>query len=168
MDSAITEVCFSQPSKELGTICHAIPYQLALTNNVTSEHDKMVLKLLDKIANWARDKRIVDIYKQKGGWEGWLQVELALLFAGMGGKVTREERIYDTGLGRLRMDLLFKPNPDDQLQYGIELKCQSSGQDELNANTFRDAFKQDLRKVAIGPLVPQEGQNTIMVVLGLG
>jgi hypothetical protein len=148
-------------------------------HSVSDDNNRKVLQMIEKIATWAsHETRIPAIYTQQGGWEGWLQVELAFLIPSkMGGSASREQHIYDPAvLGDQRVDLLWKPlmpgRPD--WQFGIELKCQSLGQDttgphlETKPGAFGNAYLADLKKVAMSALDTNYNKNTVVVVLGFG
>ncbi|KAH6909325.1 hypothetical protein BKA70DRAFT_1222183 [Coprinopsis sp. MPI-PUGE-AT-0042] len=127
---------------------------------------ELCYKCWKKSPDGRQAKKIADIYKQKGGWEAWLQVELALSIPDLlGGTVTREEHIYSNELGDQRVDLLW--NRARQVRYGIELKCQSSGQ-TVDKGGFYSAFVTDLKKICISRLKTAYQLNTVLVMLGFG
>lgn len=59
----------------------------------------------------------------QGGWEGWLQVELAMYLTSKGYDVIRESRIYDNT--NFRADLVLNTILNTNRIIGVEIKCQS-------------------------------------------
>ena len=114
------------------------------------------------ILGWATSKPLLQIYSQKGGWEGWAQVELTVAFQGwLGGSNDREVEVYADGE---RADILNTANNKKTI---FELKCQSTYQDMIQLDRFANAFISDLIKV---DYTPRDGayQNAVRVVLGIG
>ena len=72
----------------------------------------------------------------KGGWEGWLQVEISLGLKNLSlnSDVCREEEIYEGHGNHNRIDIWFKPEGHPHI--GIEIKCRNkntpSHRDENN------------------------------------
>ena len=85
------------------------------------------------IYKWAQSKRgeIEKAFRMKGGWEGWLQVELGLLLANDGREVEREQHVFTTS--SQEADLVIKTAParagDPKSCTIIELKCEGINQD---------------------------------------
>lgn len=84
---------------------------------------------VSQIHQWARSKRaeIGRAFSMKGGWEAWLQVELAFYLEDKygPGSVVREQHVYSDG--SLAVDL-FVTTPDGTRSL-FELKCESVNQD---------------------------------------
>ena len=107
--------------------------------------------MFEQIIKWANSEdiapKIEEAYEQRGGWEGWVQVELAIylkrvfereMYPGSTVKVTREDYIY--GESSDRSDLLLKTTRFGSTFYNaLELKCES----KLGAKSFRTKVKQD-------------------------
>lgn len=83
------------------------------------------------ISDWAVMKKSqmtelgLPFYSQ-GGWEGWVQVELAMYLTSNGYDVIREDRIYQGQ--EYRADLVINSNCADATYHppiAIEIKCQS-------------------------------------------
>ena len=58
----------------------------------------------------------------QGGWEGWLQVELAMFFTGACFDVVREQRAYNDNR---RADLVFNNHIPEVTDMVVEIKCES-------------------------------------------
>ncbi|KAJ3992277.1 hypothetical protein F5050DRAFT_960625 [Lentinula boryana] len=109
--------------------------------------------MMESIVEWANlnGTRLEKAYNQKGGWEGWAQVELASyleqVFGGEGvATVTREDNVYNGN--DQRSDLLIttqKPNGTSFTNM-FELKCESSA----NSGNFRTKVRADCTKIANG------------------
>ncbi|KAJ3730494.1 hypothetical protein EV361DRAFT_550522 [Lentinula raphanica] len=109
--------------------------------------------ILEAIADWgdANHDKIYAAYAQKGGWEGWVQVELAIHlgkhFGGQGQSLTSREQYVYNGTNQ-KCDLLIetaKYNGEHFVNM-FELKCESSG----NANKFRTDVQGDCTKIGNG------------------
>ena len=81
-------------------------------------------------------------FYSQGGWEGWIQVELAMWLTAKGYDVMREERIYDNKY--YRADLVINPNIPNATTIAIEIKCQSI---YSNINTFLKSATNDINKL---------------------
>lgn len=82
--------------------------------------------LISEIVLWMRTRVAplnVQPYYSKGGWEGWVQVELAMWLTSRGYNVIRENRIYDYNY--YRADLIINENVNPNNLIVIEIKCQS-------------------------------------------
>ena len=93
--------------------------------------------------NW---DKIQMIYKQKGGWEGWLQVELAnYLYENYAPAWTieRERQVY-VGSGKKADITLTKMG---QTSHVVELKVESMYQDLLSDTSLFDRLKDDIDKL---------------------
>jgi len=114
-----------------------------------------MIDMIDMIGTWAelRKEDIHKIYEQKGGWEGWMQVELALYLASNYPhiNVRREENVYSNN-PKLRADILFKKRMGWEI---VELKCESLFQDLEGFTRFASTFKNDLIKVHDAQLKPE-------------
>ncbi|KAG4428065.1 hypothetical protein IFR05_016451 [Cadophora sp. M221] len=108
----------------------------------------------DHIAKFLSDRRdrITEERAQKGGWEGWLQVELAsslLRTSGMRYDILREQMIY---AGTERVDIWAKlaAGQEGFPFIGIELKVESEYQVGVN-KTLQNRLKTDILKCNNGP-----------------
>ncbi|MEQ3146772.1 hypothetical protein [Phocaeicola coprocola] len=84
-------------------------------------------QLLQEIATWM-NSRVATLpefgqpFFSQGGWEGWVQVELAMYLTSRGYDVMREDRIYGNSF---RADLVVNPNIVEFRNIAVEIKCQS-------------------------------------------
>ncbi|OBT54824.1 hypothetical protein VE04_05699 [Pseudogymnoascus sp. 24MN13] len=89
------------------------------------------------------------IYPQKGGWEGWMQVNIALgLTQGFPDtKTYREQSVWDGSNERVDLLLLCDGEPTQI----VELKCESFYQDNGSGTfkTFVRAMKKDVAKIVV-------------------
>ena len=75
------------------------------------------------------NKRIYSTYEvnsgllAQGGWECWVQVELAMWLINRGYDVVRESKIYRNNY--LRADLVVNSNIKDVKKIAIEIKCET-------------------------------------------
>lgn len=99
--------------------------------------------------------KIREIYWQKGGWEGWAQVELALAFTQLYPKTNtlREQTVYVGSNKRADLTLMLA----NELTQVIELKVESLWQDQSagGVTNFVTALKADIKKIDINNLDPQ-------------
>ncbi|KAE9984965.1 hypothetical protein BLS_000544 [Venturia inaequalis] len=99
-----------------------------------------------------------------GGWEGWLQVELACALGDWTQQVVREQKVYRNvdGNGReLKTDLkILLPDNDGQF-LSVELKVQSAGQNGTFAKTIFDAYMTKVGRFFKGDI---SGACGIMVI----
>ncbi|KAL0067753.1 hypothetical protein AAF712_005193 [Marasmius tenuissimus] len=90
--------------------------------------------IMNKIVEWgnANGNKIEQAYSFNGGWEGWVQVELAMVMKqtfesenrGATITVTREDPVYGTAQ---RSDLLITTRrPGNNFTNMFELKCEAS------------------------------------------
>lgn len=94
-----------------------------------------VANILKEVEHWTTHAmyQIDSAWKQKGGWEGWAQVEIALAFTekdsdvGEHYEVTREGYPYG---GLHRADIILTPKDAQYRTEVIELKCQSENRTE--------------------------------------
>ncbi|CAN9356377.1 unnamed protein product [Alternaria alternata] len=111
----------------------------------------MAENVLDEIRQWTRDNftstnKIQQIYLQKGGWEGWAQVELALHFTAIGGwNCQREVQVYHDS--QKRADLLLTAEGGPPNTTIIELKTEALWRDAHGVNQFVESMKEDLYKI---------------------
>ncbi|KAL8721811.1 MAG: hypothetical protein Q9181_007628 [Wetmoreana brouardii] len=112
--------------------------------------------IIDRIRFWINNsvsgivpKKIGIAYTQKGGWEGWAQVEIAYLVQVHYPNVTidREVNVY-TGT-RKENDFVIKDNNNVAPIQIVELKCERGTQ---SATEFRESFKDDIRKINEHPI----------------
>lgn len=112
--------------------------------------------LAGSIRNWAaaNAEKLHKAYSYKGGWEGWAQVELAIVLEQDHGAqasyhqnvITREDTVYD-GTAQ-RCDILLTTNQSGIPKWYnfIELKCESSGMQDK----FVGVVEADYAKVSNG------------------
>ncbi|KAJ3738352.1 hypothetical protein DFH05DRAFT_1560828 [Lentinula detonsa] len=106
--------------------------------------------VLERIVEWAEanGEKIQDAYNQKGGWEGWTQVELAFYLKRAFESerygvvtVTREDNVYQGN--NQRFDLLITTRKGaEHFTNMLELKCESIA----NTNNFKAQAKADCTK----------------------
>lgn len=105
------------------------------------------------VSEWFKQKLTTDMipYLSQGGWEGWVQVELAMFCGMLDFDIQREQKIY--GDDRSRVDLLFnnlffQPDNnqahDDLKRIAVEIKCQSVYYD---TSGFINAVNSDICKL---------------------
>lgn len=106
-------------------------------------------ELLSKINDWCNEifSDIPDEalpFFSSGGWEGWLQVELAMRLTWEGYDVVRESQIYDNGK---KADIVFNDNCSDtnHPRIVVEIKCQSIYKD---INSFSGLISKDIDKLS--------------------
>ncbi|KAF5721152.1 hypothetical protein FGLOB1_360 [Fusarium globosum] len=121
--------------------------------------------LIQKIADWAAAKPLQRIYTQKGGWEGYAQVELAMYLQDqLGGDPTREVQVYKDGE---LADILYTPL--NEPGYFIELKCQSLLQDSDNLDSFANRILSDMIKCDPALTARAAGyENMPALAIGIG
>ncbi|KAL9035865.1 MAG: hypothetical protein Q9180_004621, partial [Flavoplaca navasiana] len=112
--------------------------------------------IIDRIGYWLTKsdsdivpKKIGIAYTQKGGWEGWAQVEIAYLVQVRYPNVTidREVNVY-TGT-RKENDFVVKDNNNVTPIQIVELKCERGTQ---SATEFSQSFKDDIEKINNHPI----------------
>ncbi|KAL0067751.1 hypothetical protein AAF712_005191 [Marasmius tenuissimus] len=114
--------------------------------------------MIHDIVEWGNKNgaKIAEAYSFNGGWEGWVQVELAMAmkkafshdFPGYGITVTREDVVYDN---KQRSDLLISTSKAGQhFTNMLELKCETSRVG--GASAFRTAVAADCDKVNKGQI----------------
>ncbi|KAL8780875.1 MAG: hypothetical protein Q9213_006265 [Squamulea squamosa] len=112
--------------------------------------------IIDRIWFWINKsdsdivpKKIHIAYTQKGGWEGWAQVEIAYLVQDHYPNVTidREVNVY-TGT-RKENDFVIRDKKNVTPIQIVELKCERGTQE---ATEFRDSFKDDIKKIINNPI----------------
>ena len=90
-------------------------------------------------------------FLSQGGWESWVQVELAMFCTVNEVDVQREQKIY--GDNSSKVDLLFNDTlipinenltSNNRKRIAVEIKCQSV---YYNEQTFFNAVKNDIRKL---------------------
>ncbi|THU80419.1 hypothetical protein K435DRAFT_874395 [Dendrothele bispora CBS 962.96] len=113
--------------------------------------------IMNAIVDWGNTNgaKLEGAYQLKGGWEGWTQVELALVLKrlfessnpGSTVEVTREDPVY--GGGTQRSDLLITTRKGAQhFTNMIELKCEGIA----NAPAFTGQVNGDCNKVNNGAI----------------
>ena len=93
---------------------------------------------------------------QQGGWEGWLQVELAMFLTAKGYDVVREDKIYNANK---RADLVLNENCATVYRpiIAVEIKCQSI---YINSDDFYKLICDDIEKMKSLP----DGIRGVMLV----
>ncbi|MDG9670896.1 hypothetical protein ONV78_24365 [Hahella sp. CR1] len=106
---------------------------------------------------WAKNKgeEIVRNFMQKGGWEGWAQVELANVFQTLPGdgvvNVEREVHAYQNA--RQAVDIKIT-DVNQQKSFLVELKCESlfasaDSATQQAGNKFYLNFQDDIQKLRL-------------------
>ncbi|KAJ3745982.1 hypothetical protein DFH05DRAFT_901333 [Lentinula detonsa] len=130
---------------------------LAFYTNSSSKHSDLPSPnpVMEKIVDWGNNyvnaQKIAAAYNQKGGWEGWVQVELAIVlqqhFGGDGqATVLREQYVYNGTQQRCDILIDTKKYNGEHFTNMFELKCESSG----NAGNFRTEVEKDCTKIGGG------------------
>lgn len=109
--------------------------------------------IIDQIHWWIQKTdtevpaKIAAAYQQRGGWEGWAQVEIAYTIAIKYPHVAidREVNVYE-GTRKKNDFVIVEGGRPHQI---IELKCERSSQDEA---AFLKAFAEDCGKIHAGPI----------------
>jgi hypothetical protein len=105
-----------------------------------------VAQFVDAVNNWAagRDSSFKYYWPVKGGWEGWIQVDLtAFILSKLPTlEILREQPIYKND--RQKVDLLINADEDPDDQIAVELKAQSFE----NRAAFIKQVVNDLDKLA--------------------
>ncbi|KAH7319077.1 hypothetical protein BKA65DRAFT_94711 [Rhexocercosporidium sp. MPI-PUGE-AT-0058] len=142
-----------------------------MSANLIQVETSQLTGMIKDIATFLNDHRdrIIEARAQKGGWEGWLQVELAsflLRTNGMRYDILREQMIY---VGTERVDIWAQPASGQRgIPFlGIELKVESEYQVGVN-KTLQDRLKTDILKCNNGPKVAfKAGQGTHLYAVGI-
>ena len=93
----------------------------------------------------AKDKQIANAFLQKGGWEGWLQVELSnALNAEFPGQITVQREVVGPFNGQQRVDILATSAVGHPI--AIELKAESIFQSG-NGISIGASARDDFRKI---------------------
>lgn len=100
--------------------------------------------------------KVASIFKQKGGWEGWLQVELAEYIKQNYSSIPllREARIYPN-FPRKSADILMTNIGAEEISpdsYVIELKTEGAYRDATDPWYVFNGVKDDIEKIATGQL----------------
>ncbi|KAL8730547.1 MAG: hypothetical protein Q9166_004001 [cf. Caloplaca sp. 2 TL-2023] len=114
-----------------------------------------ITDILDRIRYWIQSDDKVPLkmeaaYTQKGGWEGWAQVEIAYLVQTKYPNVTidREVNVY-TGTQK-ENDFVIIDNTDaTKPKQIVELKCERGTQKPVE---FRKSFMNDITKINTLPI----------------
>ncbi|KAG7086880.1 hypothetical protein E1B28_002800 [Marasmius oreades] len=106
--------------------------------------------IMNEIVRWgnANGDKISEAYGFIGGWEGWVQVELAIAFkkAFPGITISREDAVYQGN--NQRSDILFTTRNPTLFTNMLELKCETSRAG--GAAAFAAAAQADCTKVNNG------------------
>ena len=128
--------------------------------------------LFDAILDWGHHNahQISEAHLSKGGWEGWAQEEMRMLF-----NAGREDNCYQNN-ARQAADIVLTPDTSgaevfaqpyvDEESVVIELKCESY----WNAQKFRGEVKKDMQKVSSGVFkerLLQRGCNVYCIALAM-
>jgi hypothetical protein len=134
--------------------------------NVPSEGLPDVTDLLTWVQNWYTQQRfkILQIYQQKGGWEGWAQVELANGLSTLA-DCTCQREIMVYANNQKRADLLLTSKISTDPRQVMELKCESLFQDAQGNGAYVDKVIEDLDKITDHP-VKQELRPARVIALG--
>ena len=134
----------------------------AASSSSSAPRDDLI-DILRQISTWVWNQevlqKILTTYHQKGGWEGWAQVEIAY-FITKNNKVTidREVEIYTAT--RKRVDFIITdPGKVKQI---IELKCERQS---LWGTKFKDAYVEDIRKFRGS--VFEQYKNTLLYAVAI-
>jgi hypothetical protein len=108
---------------------------------------------------------IIRAYEQKGGWEGWAQVGMALAFQSTYRdlRVSREVNIFTS---KKRADFVLSYHGEATQLF--EIKCASSGQDRFSptAPAFAKALQADIAKVMTNNIRGGYG-TTVVTIVGI-
>ena len=97
------------------------------------------------ISNWGT---ISAAFKQKGGWEGWLQVQLAFMLTEkfIDRNVFRETPLYDGSYEK--DDITVEKTSDASTRtHVLEIKCESIYKDGLSDNNFCHEFDTQTQRI---------------------
>lgn len=112
----------------------------------------------------ARWPMVQQIYQQKGGWEGWLQVELAnkwLNDYGYTWDPERERHVY-ANLPAAAADLTLTRRTS--VSHVIELKTGGEYRDDTNRNSLFNGIAVDIQKIATGGVVAELGPTVLFTI----
>ena len=115
-----------------------------------------ITDVVDRIWYWIKQSdakvpiKITTAYYQKGGWEGWAQVEIAYLVQDKYANVTidREVNVY-AGTQKENDFVITDKYDATKPKQVIELKCERGTQ---NATQFRQSFVDDIIKINTLPI----------------
>lgn len=95
-------------------------------------------------------RKIAAAYHQKGGWEGWAQVEIAYLVQDKYPNVTIDREVNVYFATQKENDFVITDNHDPTTpKQVIELKCERGTQ---TASQFRQSFIDDIKKINTTPI----------------
>ena len=112
---------------------------------------KDITDIVDRIGYWITKsdskipEKIAAAYKQKGGWEGWAQVEIAYIVQIQYKNVTidREVNVYE-GTKQENDFVITDKNDASKPKQIVELKCERGTQ---KPEEFRKEFQGDIDKI---------------------
>jgi len=115
-----------------------------------------ITDIVDRIWYWINKSdpkvplKIAAAYKQKGGWEGWAQVEIAYLVQDKYPNVTidREVNVY-TGTQKENDFVIIDKNDATKPKQVVELKCERGTQ---TPSQFKQSFINDITKIKTLPI----------------
>lgn len=115
-----------------------------------------ITDVIDRVWYWINKSdpnvtfKIAAAYNQKGGWEGWAQVEIAYLVQQKYPEVTidREVNVY-IGTKKENDFVITDKNDASKPKQVIELKCERGTQ---TATQFRQSFSDDIAKIDNFPI----------------
>ncbi|MEV1120054.1 hypothetical protein AB0I91_33815 [Actinosynnema sp. NPDC049800] len=122
-----------------------------------------VLQFIGAIQGWARqrDGQFKYNWPVKGGWEGWIQVDLtaSILTAAPTAEILREQPVYTNT--RQRCDLLLNTTAAPDAQVIVELKAESWH----NRAAFVPGVIDDLDKLQQSVSPAYAGSNRVMLAM---
>jgi hypothetical protein len=123
----------------------------------TRQLPRLLLDILSKVD-------LGTVSQLKGGWEGWLQVELAMAAIQVSFDASREANPYETA--GLRADLQLVRKNIDVI---VEMKCQSVGQKNFENLVLKDIMKlQTLGQGRVGLMVAVVDGTTVAALQAAG
>lgn len=112
--------------------------------------DPILISIVDFVNT--HHHKLWDIMEQKGGWEGWLQVELAVLITASGAHpyvAERELAVFNRAGQRVDVWATAAHGPAVR-SVGIELKCESHYQDNVGRARLNARLGDDVDKILAG------------------
>ncbi|KAL8713283.1 MAG: hypothetical protein Q9225_006787 [Loekoesia sp. 1 TL-2023] len=125
--------------------------------------------IVDRVWWWIRQSgdgttplKIAAAYHQRGGWEGWAQVEIAYAIQQKYEKVAlvREVKVFE-GTGQAADFVITHRTDHTQPVQIVELKCERGS---LSGNQFGALVASDIRKIQTSPLRADFKPATVYVV----
>lgn len=111
--------------------------------------DPILVSIVDFVNTHHR--KLWEIMEQKGGWEGWLQVELAFLITESSAHAYVAERELNVfKKAGQRVDIWATGAQGPVQSVGIELKCESHYQDNVGGARLNARLSEDVEKILAG------------------